>query len=220
MITLEQLNFYTSITNVRKGQAQSVYNTLSKHFKFNKIECIETGASQNLESDGCFGLYLAKIAEESNGVYHSVDIDEDIINKSKAIYENYIPNLKVNHHISDSIKFLENYKGSPNLVHLDSYDLNLKNPIRSMLHCWLEFNAIKDKMPSNSIILIDDNFLAGTWVDWNYQDGYSEKINITYDIVGKGSLVFHWCEKEDTDWDLIGDHYHIGENIKLILKKR
>ena len=224
MITLEQLKFYTSITTKRETQAQSLYDALNEHFKFDKIECIETGASQNLD-DGCFGLYLAKMVEESNGIYHSVDIDENIINKSKTIYGKYIPNLEVNHHVSDSIKFLENYEGSPNLVHLDSYDLDLKNPIRSMLHCWLEFNAIKDKMQSDSIILVDDNFFAGTCVNWNYLDGYgnivnSEKINIEYDIIGKGSLVFHWCEKENTDWDLIGNHYKVGDNIKLILKKR
>lgn len=68
-------------------------------------------------------------------------------------------------------------------------------------------------------------FFAGTYVNWNYLNNHgdvvnSEKININYDIIGKGSLIFHWCEKEDTDWDLIGNHYYAGDNIKLIIKKR
>jgi hypothetical protein len=224
MNTSKELDFYKSITQKRSKQADSVYDVLKDHFKFENIECIETGASQNLE-DGCFGLYLAKIVESKGGSYHSVDIYDDIVNKSKLIFEEYIPGLKVNHYTSDSVKFLEEYKGSPNLVHLDSWDLDLTNPIRSMLHGWLEFVAIKDKMVSGSIIIVDDNFLKGTWVNWNemidgqYTNNY-KKIDIEYDIIGKGSLIYHWCQKQETDWDLIGNHYNAGDNIKIILKKR
>jgi hypothetical protein len=219
MITIDQLNYYLSITTKREKQVLSVYNSLKDNFKFNKIECIETGASQDLE-DGCFGLYLGKIAEESNGVFISIDIDENVIDKSKLLYNKYLPNLNIHNYISDSVEFLKNYKGSPNLVHLDSYDLDLKNPINSMLHCWLEFNAIKDKMDIGSIVLIDDNFLKGTWVEWNYTNGESEIININYDIIGKGSLIYHWVKNYNTEWCIIGDHYHIGENIKIILMKK
>ncbi len=79
-------------------------------------------------------------------------------------------------------------------------------------------------MPSGSIVIVDDNFLKGTWVDWLYIIGNNlvedRRIDITYDIVGKGSLIYHWCQKENTDWDLIGDHYSCGRNIKIIIKKR
>jgi hypothetical protein len=146
------------------------------------------------------------------------------VNKSKLIFEKYIPELNVNHSVLDSVKFLEEYNGNPNLVHLDSWDLDLTNPIQSMLHGWLEFVAIKDKMPSGSIILVDDNFLKGTWVNWNWMtDGQitnSEVIDIKYDIIGKGSLIYHWCQKKETEWDLVGDHYIVGDNIKIIIKKR
>jgi hypothetical protein len=223
MDTQIELDFYKSITDKRSKQADSLYSVLMNHFEFDKVECIETGASQNLD-DGCFGLYLAKIVESKGGSYHSVDLYEDIINKSKIIFENYTPELKVNHSVSDSVKFLEEYDGHPNLVHLDSWDLDLTNPVPSMLHGWLEFVAIKDKMPSGSIILVDDNFLKGTWINWNWiEDGQitnSEVIDISYDIIGKGALVYHWCQKEETEWDLIGDHYIVGDNIKIIIKKR
>jgi hypothetical protein len=224
MNTQKELEFYTSITERRLSQSKDVYNALKDHFNFDKIECIETGASQNLE-DGCFGLYLAKVTESTGGVYHSVDIYEDIVNKSKLIFEKYIPELKINHYVSDSVKFLEDYNGSPNLVHLDSWDLDLTNPVPSMLHGWLEFAAIKDKMPSGSIIIVDDNFLKNSWVNWNIMQngnytGEHQRIDITYDIVGKGSLIYHWCQKENTDWDLIGNNHRVGENIKIILKKK
>ena len=223
MNTQNELDFYKSITDRRSNQADSLYNVLMNHFEFDRVECVETGASQNLD-DGCFGLYLAKIVQSKGGSYHSVDIFEDIVNKSKLIFEKYVPELSVNHYVSDSVKFLEEYNGSPNLVHLDSWDLDLTNPVPSMLHGWLEFVAIKDKMPSGSIIIVDDNFLKGTWTSWNWmKDGQiidSEVIDIKYDIIGKGALVYHWCQKEETEWDLVGDHYIAGSNIKIIIKKR
>lgn len=224
MDTRKELEFYKSITERRIKQAESLYRVLLEHFQFDKVECIETGASQNLD-DGCFGLYLAKISESTGGSYHSVDIYEDIVNKSKLIFDKYLPDFNVNHHVSDSVKFLEEYSGIPNLVHLDSWDLDLTNPVPSMLHGWLEFAAIKDKMPSGSIILVDDNFLKGTWVNWNEMidgvyTGNHQTIDITYDIVGKGSLIYHWCQKENTEWDLVGDHYRVGDSIKIIIKKR
>ena len=223
MNTKTELDFYKSITDRRSEQADTVYNALLNNFNFDKVECIETGASQNLD-DGCFGLYLAKIVQSKGGSYQSVDIHDDIVNKSKLIFEKYIPELNVNHSVLDSVKFLEEYNGNPNLVHLDSWDLDLTNPIQSLLHGWLEFVAIKDKMPSGSIILVDDNFLKGTWVNWNWMtDGQitnSEVIDIKYDIIGKGSLIYHWCQKKETEWDLVGDHYIVGDNIKIIIKKR
>jgi hypothetical protein len=223
MDTIKELEFYKSITDVRLNQSEDVYLVLKEHFNFDKIECIETGASQNL-NDGCFGLYLAKITESTGGVYHSVDIYEDIINKSKQIFERYVPELKINHYVSDSVKFLEEYNGTPNLVHLDSWDLDLTNPVPSMLHGWLEFAAIKDKMPSGSIVIVDDNFFKDSWVSWNViidgeYSGESKRIDITYDVVGKGSMIYHWCQKENTDWNLISNH-RVGENIKIIIKKR
>ena len=224
MDTKKELDFYQSITEGRLNQSNDVYETLKEHFNFDKVDCIETGASQNLD-DGCFGLYLAKITQSKSGSYHSVDIYGDIVNKSKLIFEKYIPGLNVNHYVSDSVKCLEEYGGNPNLVHLDSWDLDITNPVPSMLHGWLEFVAIKDKMPPGSIILVDDNFLKGTCVYWNILEnskytGEQKRIDITYDIIGKGSLIYHWCQKENTDWDLIGNHYNAGSNIKLIIKKR
>lgn len=223
MNTINELNFYKSITSVREDQANDLYEALNKHFNFEVVECIETGASQNLQ-DGCFGLFLGKITEKYGGTFHSVDINSEIVNKSKDIFNQYLPSLNISHHIEDSVNFLKKYEGSPNLVHLDSWDLDLKNPVRSMLHGWLEFVEIKDKMPSGSLIVIDDNFFKGTWITWNYFENgevsNSEKITIDYDIIGKGSLIYHWCEKEENDWDIIRDNIKAGVNIKLIIKKR
>jgi hypothetical protein len=80
-------------------------------------------------------------------------------------------------------------------------------------------------MPPGSICIIDDNFLKGTSVHWNWlnQSGEilsNETIDVTYDILGKGALIYHWAVKPETEWDLIGDHYESVVNIKVIVKKR
>ncbi len=227
MNTKFELDFYKKILpveNFRIGQAEILHDYLSEHFNFPYVECIETGASQDLD-DGCFGLYLAKICESNNGIFHSVDLSETIVEKSKKMFSDFLPNFTINQHCVDSVEFLKSYNGSPNLVHLDSWDLDLTNPVPSMLHGFLEFQAIKDKMPSGSIIIVDDNFLKGTWVHWRElvngeMTGNYEKIDINYEIVGKGSLIYHWCQKSETEWDILDNHHQVGSNIKLIIKKR
>ena len=218
-------DFYLNLAEHKKYQLDTIARTLSKHLEFGQIEALETGASQNL-IDGCFGAFICKLALDSGGSFSCVDIDENISKKSKELFSQLFGESSVSHHIGDSVGFLKNYTGSPNLVHLDSWDLNLKNPIPAMLHGWLEFDAIKDKMPSGAVCIVDDNFMKGTKVQWNwfdFQGNYlnTEEIIIEYEIVGKGSMIYHWAQKPETDWDLIGDHY-LSENgnIKLLLKKR
>jgi hypothetical protein len=208
----------------RIRQSESLHRCLEKYFFFDKVVCIETGASQN-KDDGCFGLYLGKIVESTGGEFYSVDIDEGVLTNSVKFYSEYLPNVEVKSFLGDSISYLNNFEGAPNLVHLDSWDLNLKNPVPSMLHGWLEFKAIEEKMPVGSIILVDDNFLKDTWVNWNYYNNNgvvvnSERIDITYDIVGKGSMIYHYCKNYDSDWEIIGDHYYVGDSIKLIIRKK
>jgi hypothetical protein len=220
----EAYDFYFPFAGGRKNQLECVFKVLQENLQFKKLEVIETGASQNF-GDGCFGIFFGKLAILSGGIFHSVDIDPGVVEKSKKMFDEILGQEKISHHIGDSVSFLKDYNGSPNLVHLDSWDLDLKNPVPSMLHGWLEFEAIKDKMPPGSICIIDDNFLKGTSVHWNWlnQSGEilsNETIDVTYDILGKGALIYHWAVKPETEWDLIGDHYESVENIKVIVKKR
>ena len=229
MNTLEQVENYKRILESNNGslgrveQAIILSEILDKHFKFDTIECIETGASQNFD-DGCFGLFLCDLVKKFGGKLISVDIDNDILLGGLKLYHKYFMDTKVEHVLSDSVSFLQNYKGTPNLVHLDSWDLDLKNPIPSMLHGWLEFQAIKDKMPSGGICVIDDNFMKGTWVEWNSMENNvivnKERIDINYDIIGKGSLIYHYCKNYESDWEILGYHYKAGPNVKIIIKKK
>jgi hypothetical protein len=227
MNTTESIQFYRklkseyNIPDFRFDQVISLSNCLFD-FNFDYLESIETGASQNFD-DGCFGLFIGHLTSTKSGKMSSVDNNPQLVELSKNIYKEFLPELSIEHYCEDSIKFLNEYEGKPNLVHLDSWDLDLKNPIPSMLHGWLEFVAIKDKMPKNSIIVVDDNFMKGTWVTWNwYENGVwksDERIDINYDIIGKGSLIYHYCQKSDSDWKIMGSHYITGNNVKVIIKK-
>jgi len=191
----------------------------SIEFPFDKLVTVETGVSQNYD-DGLAGLLFGFATEKTNGKMFSVDIDSNRLQKSSKIFSEVIPNLEYHIIQEDSVKFLSNLSVIPNLVHLDSWDLDLKNPFPSALHGWKEFMIIEPKMPSGSIILIDDNFLKGTRVQWNYSNGHSENIDITYPIIGKGAHVYQHVLSGDSDWKLIGDHYKAGPNIKIMIQKK
>lgn len=203
----------------RRLQCQSLINSLNDRFNFETLEIIETGVSQNYE-DGAWGLFLGFAADLTNGKFDSVDINEQYINSSKEIFKEVIPNLNYNAYLEDSVTFLKNYNGEPNLVHLDSWDFDLKNPLPSSLHGWREFDAIKDKVPSGGIIIIDDNFRDNTSIAWTYPNGVVEDIVTTYPMNGKGALVYHYAISGTSDWELIGTHYDSHRNIKIIVQKK
>tara|TARA_R110000782_G_C14685711_1_gene400561 strand:- start:84 stop:794 length:711 start_codon:yes stop_codon:yes gene_type:complete len=201
-------------------QLEELINKIRYKFDFEKIICIETGASQN-HKDGCVGLFFAKLCELTDGEFHSIDNNKDTINKSKELYSNY--NLNVNHHLQDSVEFLKNTLIVPNLIHLDSWDLDLFSPFPSALHGWREFTAIENKMPIGSIIIIDDNWFKGSWVRWNYivngeYNGESTEIPIEYPIIGKGSLIYHFVEGGESNWKKLSID-KAGFNEKIIFKK-
>ena len=207
---------------VRIQQAEILDKLLTEEFNFNYVECIETGCASGGYDN--FGVYLAKYCNDNNGKFSTVDISEDYINKSKVLYHDVIGDNNNEYVVSDSIKFLQSYNGIPNLVHLDSYDLDLLNPLPSMLHHWLEFEAIQDKMPSGSLLLIDDNFFKGTFVSWHILNNGvhtdTKKIDIDYDVIGKGSLIYHFVKEKESNWELIGNHYVAGPNLKLFFRKK
>ena len=223
MIT-EALDFYKDkvVSPERVAQAQLLDRVLREEFKFDKIECIETGCTYGNYDN--FGLYLAKLCQVSGGKFSTVDINVESIARSMQFFQDNIGEFDIEFAAQDSVDFLNRYQGSPNLVHLDSYDLDMTNPVASMLHGFLEFMAIKDKMPVGGICIIDDNYMGGTWLEWlqtvdgNYT-GNQQKIDVTYEMVGKGALVYHWVKQRETEWQLIGDHYLPGSNIKVMLKK-
>ena len=78
-------------------------------------------------------------------------------------------------------------------------------------------------MPVGSIIIVDDNFFGGTFQEWFYHDNLtgeqvgSKIIDIVYPIIGKGSHIYQYAERNDTNWNIISKN-GVG-NQKIIIQK-
>lgn len=201
----------------RVAQAIEILDILHKNFDFYEIKFLETGASQNWD-DGCFGYLFANLVKEFGGEFISVDNNDEVIKKSNELYKEIIPDVEVFSYVDDSVNFIKNTKNKFNLVHLDSFNLDLKEPLPSMLHGWREFDLIKDKIDVGGIVIIDDNYFKGSWVEWIHPDGSREIIDINYEIIGKGALVYHFCKDKNNGWEILSKK-DVGPNKKLIFKK-
>jgi hypothetical protein len=203
----------------RRKQCETVIESINEDFNFDKLIVLETGASSNY-GDGLFGLFLGHVAKITNGKMTSVDISSKIVDRSSKIFEEALPDLDYSIHVGDSVSFLKNIEEIPNFVHLDSWDFNLFDAFPSALHGWEEFKAIESRMPKGSIIVIDDNYRKGTYVQWFHGDGTEDGMSIRYPMVGKGAHIYQHVINKDTDWKLIGQHYDTFDNIKIIIQKK
>ena len=215
----EALEVYTSHNNqnrewyndARITQLTRVTDVLEKQFPFKKMWVLETGGSQSW-ADGMVGFYFAYLANHTKGKFTSVDLNSEIEEKVYEAYAKIDPKIEITHFTNDSVNFLKNPPYIPNLVHLDSWDVNLKDPFPSALHGWREFEAIESLMPVGSIIVIDDNWYKGGWSEWHTSEG-KEIINIDYPSVGKGAHIYQWITSGDRNWKIWDAHY------KLIIQK-
>jgi len=196
----------------RITQLESVTNILNTHFPFEKVYSIETGGSYQWV-DGMVGYYFAFLSNHTEGEFYSVDINPAYEQRVYDGYKNIDPNLKITHVTDDSLNLLRYPPFIPNLVHLDSWDVDLKNPFPSALHGWREFEAIESSMPIGSIIIIDDNWYAGSWVEWftpNGKGGHNvEIIYNNYPCIGKGTHIYQQVIGGYTDWNLLESKYKI-----------
>ena len=208
----------------RAKQADTILKSLEQTtLNEGPINIIETGASQNWD-DGMMGILFAKIAQRTGGKMWVVDIDPNILERARIKFGEYGLDF-VEFHLGDSVQFLQDFNDRVDMIHLDSWDLNLEDYFPSALHGWREFEAIKDKVDTGTIIIVDDNYLDGSWVNWyeivdGEYTGEYKKIDITQPCVGKGSHIFWWTQQPNTDWNLLGrEHMFAGDNVKIICQK-
>lgn len=202
---------------IRQKQAETL-KVVFDDFNFNNIKLIETGASGNLHY-GLFGLILAGLVNEFNGEMSSVDLNCRSCENSEKIFKEVYPNIRYTTICDDSLNFLKNPPFIPNILHLDSYDFDLLNPFPSALHAWKEFKTIENKMEKGSIIIIDDNWVKNTRLQWIVGQESIHK-DIDYPIVGKGANIYNEVISGLTTWELVGNHYNTYDNIKVILRKK
>lgn len=95
--------------------------------------------------------------------------------------------------VQDSVNFLEDFQertsaGGVQFAFLDSYDLDLDNPVPSMEHGLKEFNALLPMLERGSLVLIDDTPRSASGFGNQEQKAqdYMDKFGI---LPGKGALV-------------------------------
>ena len=203
----------------RRKQCETFIESINEDFNFDKLIVLETGASSSYW-DGMFGLFLGYVTKKTNGKMVSVDISQEMVDRSKDIFESVIPELDYSIKVEDSVTFLNNVEEIPNLVHLDSWDFDLFNPLPSALHGWEEFKSIESKMEKGSTIIIDDNYIGGTYLEWYHHNGIKDGDVIKYPMLGKGAHIYQHVLNNETDWKLIGTHYKNHDNIKIIIQKK
>lgn len=201
----------------RIKQSDQVLKALESHFikQQGPINIIETGASHSWD-DGIMGLMFANISQRTGGKIWIVDIDTIILKKSMDVFTTHDINC-AEFITSDSVSFLNEFDQDVDLIYLDSWDLNLLDPYPAALHGWREFNAIKDKVKKDTIIIVDDNYFQDSWVEWVTVGHASKIITITDPIVGKGAHIWAFA-KSSNEWDLISEDV-VGNNCKVIIKK-
>ena len=133
--------------------------------RFAAPNIVETGCQRAKEdwSAGCstyiFGAYLEGIGA---GHLSSVDISAVNLSTAKICCEPW--NDYISYHVSDSVKWLDDYKETIDLLYLDSLDAD--DP-RTAEHGLLEFKAALPKLHSKSIVVIDDTLWSGAWKEYN-----------------------------------------------------
>jgi len=227
---IESKEWYINLLKTEYGnldriiQTEEIVDILKDNgILWNTINVIETGASWRW-GDGMMGLFFGKLSSLNSGKFYSVDINEYCVKESIEKFKKYLPELKFNHFINDSIKFLKNVDLTEiNLVHLDSWDLDLLNPYPSALHGWREFESIKDRLNVGSVVIVDDNYFQNTWVEYTRIDNSTnevintQKVEIDVPVVGKGAHIYQWC-LESEEWEVLNKTKRAGNN-KIIIKK-
>jgi hypothetical protein len=130
---------------------------------------IETGSLRragNWRGDGQSTLVWDLLARDIGAHVTSIDIDANVIATAGAA----TTHIRYIH--DDSIATLRNQSGSVDLLYLDSFDVDPKNPMPAAMHQMFEFTAAVHLLTPRTIVLLDDCM--------THEDG---------NIVGKGMLL-------------------------------
>jgi hypothetical protein len=104
--------------------------------------------------DGCSTFLFDQFINIHGGTFTSVDINETNCNHARSKISN-----KSTVVCSDSVTFLWDYKQPIDMVYLDSFDLDTKNPQPSQIHHLKELCSIMKNLQPHTLIVIDDHMV-------------------------------------------------------------
>ena len=200
-------NAVLSIEDNHQGQVHNSYRyeswlfMIEKMYQFERPVCVvETGTSIS-KKDGTTYILGDFIKNHVGGKLITIDINENRIESCKEETKEFSGIIEYIH--SDSVDYLKNYKGQNiDVLHQDSYDLDLQRPWPSMHHHLKEIAFAYKKLSWDAVVIIDDNWFAPMWIDWYVASPLKptmvhkpsrKRIDITEDI-GKGIYVKFFLE--------------------------
>ena len=188
-------NFYSKL-----GIRQNTFNTLLKLLEnqhksfYNIIEtCTSRSGMENITGDGASTYIFDTFVNYYDGSVTSIDIDSIAVLKV-----NSTTSEKTNVICNDSLKELKNINSEIDCFYIDSYDVDMLNPLPAAEHALKEFQAIEDKLNSKTIIMIDDTpnseeYLP-PWIEESLNKLGKTKMDIKWPN-GKGMLLVPYLEK-------------------------
>jgi SAM-dependent methyltransferase len=217
------LNEINNLTEIGESRLKFL-NKMYSHFNsLNRpINILETGTG-HVANNGTFAsntyIFSKMIKNMKGGRLTTVDINEDHLNKCKEITKDFSD--IIDYKLGDSINILRNLNAdfvkSLDLIILDSYDLFLFDPDPSAIHHLQELLSLYTKLNKNCLIAIDDNYLPGNWIAWNWDDGRSEIFETKDKLIGKGMYCNDFLIKND--WIRDPSVIFAGVNIFLYYHK-
>jgi hypothetical protein len=199
----ELLIFHFEKISEKEHINKEMFELLLTHLSKKSLHILETGSSgtHGSGSSTLFASYVTLFG----GTFNTVDLNPKI----KESFE-FFESEKVKFHVEDSLSFIKKMKSSDieklDIIYLDSFDLNIKNPEPSENHGLQEFLLLNEKIKKGALISIDDT------PDSFDKYSLTEK-NIFNYIPGKGRLVIQYLKENPGCYKIL---YH---NYALVLEK-
>jgi len=160
------------------------------------LHILETG-SMHTRGSRSFTLLFGHLAQMTSGRLTTVDIDPVGLQQCRDITQAYVDSIT--YVCQDSVSYLESLSRESiqelDLLILDSWDLNVFDPLPSQIHHLRELLAVVKNL-DDCVVIVDDNFLPGSWVDVFYENGSVSRFETGDAHVGKGTLIRRLL----TDW--------------------
>lgn len=119
---------------------------------------VETGTTRGGESafevEGGSTILFADWASRNGAMVYSVDLSREAVKSARKALLPYHKHVTVTQ--GDSIQYLQNFGSPIDFLYLDSFDVDIFNPLPSQQHHLKEIQAAFPKLTKNSIVMIDD----------------------------------------------------------------
>ena len=169
---------------------------------------LETGSSAHGVTSS---MLLASLAQETGGSFDTVDLNPATTQRARAMLaERFGQTPGMQCHCGDSVAFINGFAGSPNVVYLDSYDLNPGQFAESAAHGLREFECLLPKLAGpRSLVLIDDTprsrDIFRKMCPPDYLKAVDSYLAANGRLPGKGETVFEAIKGDDRfqvlDWE-------------------